>query len=194
SSDALQWPRDEAVSRAHFHIGEWYERAFLVSGHAGTLVESAFHYFRAGVTAPKYARSNGQGRKNEFIAALRWLVAVNQLIRIMRIGRSSVRFWMEHAHRLDWFGLSATSVVHEALEASRDAVYVPQSFASDWTTLTDGLLAMLKAEFLILGSESQPAARIFGSTAVTGPTSVPYESRSALFANVLLLLGVEGER
>jgi len=164
------WRRDETVSRAHYHIAEWYERAFLVSGHAGTLTEAAFHFYSAAVKAKDYSAATEKTPHLHDRGAHRWLVSVCELIRLLRVGRASVRFWMEHAQRLNWFHVDRAREVCDRLAAAASRIWLATpALEPSWRLLTARLLDMLRCELAWLGTEAQPAARIAQALSVLGP-------------------------
>jgi hypothetical protein len=166
--DKWLWRRRDTRARAHFHVADWYERAFLASGHAGTLMEAVHHFFLAAVTVTSDQPGDPEGPESRWAwrGLHRWLVSVTGMIRALRIGRSAIRFWMEQGQRLDWFHPKTIDVVLGELRKAAMFVSAELSSGSEYCAR---LLRMLGEELRLLGNEQQPAGRILKGITLQGP-------------------------
>jgi hypothetical protein len=105
SRDALL-PASGLRARTQFWIGEWYLRAFYVSGHANPLMEAAYHFFQCAyhaVAARNLKFDEGSKLELKYRQFL-WRRGVNQLVKVLRLGAASLRFWFGRAQMKRWFG------------------------------------------------------------------------------------------
>lgn len=110
--------------RTHYYIGDWYMRAVFTSGHAVPLMEAMYHFAQAAYHAwkssdfPKEPETTGKGKKKS--AKLKnipdesqtklldyWLKSVFNIIRCLRTGSSTIRFWFDKPTVEAWFGEEA---------------------------------------------------------------------------------------
>jgi len=96
--DAI-YPVMEFRARAHTHIGEWYLRAFYVSGNAGPLMEAAYHFFQSIRSAPD-ARSSRKAL---------WRRGLHQLVKTLRRGDAPLRLWFGQGQLASWFSRAPNS-------------------------------------------------------------------------------------
>lgn len=86
-------PIRASLSRTHFHIASWYERAHRITKHTTPLIEGLYHYYRSleffDNSAPKKSRDGSRIYKQH--SATRSLVALNRLI---DEGGETLRYWL----------------------------------------------------------------------------------------------------
>ncbi len=127
-------PSQMLRSRTHFHIGEWYVRAFLSSGHANPLLEAMYHFYQSAIFA--HRASNRELEKaiaeaNEENKTLEqqnrdqhrmviWRRGVRQLVRTVRRSSSPLAFWMGQAQLRPWFVAPDVCVVEELRRAGEE--------------------------------------------------------------------------
>ncbi len=106
-SRAARWI---SVADAPFPAGDWYLRAFSVSGHANPLMEAAYHFYQSILHAPfavgrsksKTAVRDAQQRRRLHAMGM-WRRALRQLVSTLRRGPASISILVRHRRLRAWF-------------------------------------------------------------------------------------------
>jgi len=177
-------PCQERRARAHFYIGDWYLRAFQVSGDANPLMEAAYHFYHcikhapeANTRRPEIAQSSllivpaaarGPAASDRFLAEYRvawWRLGLNQLLRTLRLGGPALRFWFGPAETTAWFSGDSASDVPKQVDRSLKACLSDPSTAHE----ADGdLVALLRAELKQLAERPKNNPRIHTYASLAG--------------------------
>jgi hypothetical protein len=99
----------EKLSKAHFGIGNWYQEAFCATSHAEPLLEALYHFWQAALHA--HEESHRSRIKTDPIAQQQYVldrcrVSLFSWIKLMRLGRDSLRFWTNKDEAKAWFDFS----------------------------------------------------------------------------------------
>jgi SIR2-like protein len=117
---------------AHYSIADWYTKAFHSTGHPLPLLEALHHYVQCAIFAPEAARladENDEKQKSppntdSEVTKLRiqyrrglWKVAVQRLIKNLRLGRPVLKLWLEEPIAVRWFGFYQENGASERTKA-----------------------------------------------------------------------------
>jgi hypothetical protein len=136
-------PSAELRARQHFWIGQWYMRAYYVSGDAGPLLEAAYHFSQCiwhsrVASAPGY--SDGEARRRYQLHW--WLLGINQLTKTLRVGGAAARFWLGRNDARHWFNGETRKFLKERTLCAYQGVKPPDPrLGATYVRLIRNLLA-----------------------------------------------------
>ncbi|RYZ09229.1 MAG: hypothetical protein EOO73_05570 [Myxococcales bacterium] len=161
-------------ARSHFHIGDWYLRAFYVSGNAGPLMEAAYHFFQTIMWSPDAAPDKRQTT---------WRRGLHQLVKTLRRGDAPLRLWFGRGQLATWFSRKATP---EAPETDYSPSGIRKKIVDCWELIsgeervnyTDGqALELLEAELTQNQRISSPHSPIVSFLSLQGVPPRDVETR-----------------
>lgn len=122
SKDGIR-PPQRFRCRTHYHIGDWYYRASLTSGHAVPLMEALYHFCQSAFHA----------HSSDKYGVEYWIKSAHMILRCLRSGGASLRFWFDKSSVAAWFERSdGTSTL-----LSRISLTEPEKIKSTWKGLKD---------------------------------------------------------
>jgi hypothetical protein len=108
----------------HYNIAQWYFRAYCTTDHTVPLCDVLYHLYQS-IKLVSSARVedetqdvNSQGYQRNL-----WTKAVTDLIKMLKLGRISLRLWMDREVAQSWFGSEVLGRVLKTVEAQRKFIF-----------------------------------------------------------------------
>lgn len=115
----------QKLSKAHFSIGDWYQSAFCATGHAEPLLEALYHFWQAALHAHDEDHSSrvkeAHLSRQEYVFR-RCRISIFSWIKLMRLGRDSIRFWTNEYEAEAWFDFT-TGRAKDAFTELEECLY-----------------------------------------------------------------------
>jgi hypothetical protein len=162
----------EARARIHFGIAVWYAQAFFTTGHSVPLIEALYHLYQSLIFAPHASRARpAKEVKNDSETAQYrrqlWIRSVNSLIKLLKIGRSALLFWLDQPAAESMFGPNAMDKVLNDLDVTWSRIAgLPLDIAAASTDgYVNNLKGLIRAEWETVWCEfeRQPFQGVFES-------------------------------
>ena len=125
----------QARARIHLWVARWNVRAFFSTGHVMPLLEALYHLFNctetarfAAPTAPK--KSTADETNTRAYRRMLWIKAMTLFVKILRLGRHTLVFWLDRSSAEAWLGRKARERLIQALETSRNRIFLNAEDAS----------------------------------------------------------------